>query len=528
MAVGQPKITNYEMKFSFQPKQRDLWNLVSGGKKTRIGYGGSRGGSKSKGGRDVMLKRRIELPKTAGLIIRRTFPQLHANHVVPLFMDFPELRPYYNKQEKVLTLPNGSILFFGHAEHVDDIYNYRGWEFLDILVEEATDFEEEQIVFLTTINRHTGDTKANPVTIYTMNPGGIGHFLMKRWFIDKDYTQEEKPYKDKFAFIQAYAWDNIEWVRPQLIIDGYTPKQYYKEWTDDDRRKYFLEHSDYGKNLNALPEDKRKAELFGDWNVYSGVFFTEYRREYHIIPDTKPKENYTIAGAIDYGRDFALEIGFKDYMGNVIIFSELAFEHETPKSSAYKVAEFLKTLNLGRFLILCDTNMASSVEYHGADKAPIEIFREVFREVLGMNAPVLDVVSKKSPDKRDYRKVCNEVFKDYLHWERNPNWKEGSDEPELKVKPRLYICESVTELPISIQSLQHKKDGDGLDFDPKIGKDHAYDAAKYLLMFLRDPYKETPKPKPKSEREMIEGIFERVQQESLKALRTKKRKFELA
>jgi hypothetical protein len=510
MPVGVPK-KGLNIKFSFQPKQRQLWSYAESGKYTKLGYGGSRGGAKSKGGRDTILRFALQYPGTTQLIIRRTFPQLHANHVVPMFMEYPDLRQFYNKQEKILTIPNSSMIFFGHAEHTDDIYNYRGWEFVRILMEEATDFEEEQIVFLTTINRYVGEHKTTPLTIYTMNPGGTSHQYFKRLFIDQDYLPNEEP--EKHAFIQAYAWDNVEWVRPQLMKDGYTVGDYYKVWNDEQRQAYFLKYSEYGRSLMALPEDRRKAELFGDWYVYAGQFFTEPRREYHVIPYKRPEREYTVAGAIDYGRNFALEIGYRDYLGNVVVFEELVLDHENPPKSARKVAEFLKEKDLGKFVILCDTNMASSVEYHGAEKAPIEVFREILSEELGADAPVLVVVSKKSPDKRDYRKVCNEVVKDYLHWELNPDWKEGdSIHEKFKIRPRVFFCENVKHLWADIPTLQHRKDGDGLDFDDKIGRDDTYDAFKYLLMYLRSPIHKVERYVPKTEREKVEEMFKKAQQ----------------
>lgn len=38
-----------------------------------------------------------------------------------------------------------------------------------------------------------------------------------------------------------------------------------------------------------LPEKERRAFLEGDWNVFDGQFFTEFREALHIVPPFIPK-----------------------------------------------------------------------------------------------------------------------------------------------------------------------------------------------------------------------------------------------
>jgi hypothetical protein len=46
----------------------------------------------------------------------------------------------------------------------------------------------------------------------------------------------------------------------------------------------------YYQLLQALPEKERRAFLEGDWNVFDGQFFTEFREDLHVIQPFIPKE----------------------------------------------------------------------------------------------------------------------------------------------------------------------------------------------------------------------------------------------
>src|SRR5215472_9213409 len=74
-----------EIEVFLQPKQSMLWDLWDNQKHTRLGFGGARGGSKSGFGRRCMLLRRLKYPKTTGLVLRRTYPELYKSHIVKLF-----------------------------------------------------------------------------------------------------------------------------------------------------------------------------------------------------------------------------------------------------------------------------------------------------------------------------------------------------------------------------------------------------------------------------------------------------------
>src|SRR6185312_8120786 len=131
----------------FQPKQWELYRLARDGRATTIGVGGARGGAKSGGARRVMLRRRVDFPKSVGMIFRRTYPELLDNHILPMWREFPQLEAGYNKGEKNLTLPNGSILMFLFCDDPPTTESFLGKEFQDIVVDQAEALTELELQY---------------------------------------------------------------------------------------------------------------------------------------------------------------------------------------------------------------------------------------------------------------------------------------------------------------------------------------------------------------------------------------------
>jgi len=270
---------SFELKVPLQPKQVELLRLVEESPATWIGYGGSRGGAKSHGVRAVMLLRRLKHPGTRGLIFRRTFEQLWKNHIQPLFDQYPFMREWYHTGHRELTLPNGSSIVFGYAEHPGDIYAFQGTEYMDIAVDEATHLTEAELQFLKTCNRWPGKMPNECKIILTCNPGNVGHAFIKRIFFDRDYHENES--SDDYAFLQAYGWDNIEWARAVLAEANLSDKDYYS-WSDEKRFRFFIEQTDYGRKLNRLPQAMRIGHLLGTWDRFAGQYFDIFDPAKHV------------------------------------------------------------------------------------------------------------------------------------------------------------------------------------------------------------------------------------------------------
>lgn len=255
-----------------------------------VGFGGSRGGGKSW---SVQAKSTILCMRFPGIrcaIIRRTFPELEANHIRVMKQRLlPTGLCKYNAQEKRLTFTNGSTIEFRFAQREDDLSKFQGQEWDVIFIDEATQWTEEELKIITACCR---GVNAFPKRIYyTCNPGGPGHQYIKRIFIDRNYRDGERP--DDYFFIQSKVTDN----------------------------KALLEKDpEYVHYLEALPPKLRKAWLDGDWDALSGAFFDEFRvgdeeaqrtREWtHVITPFMPPPSWRIYRSYDWGYSKPFSVGW--------------------------------------------------------------------------------------------------------------------------------------------------------------------------------------------------------------------------
>ena len=347
------------LEVELQPKQSELLKELFEGTHTRIMFGSANGGGKSAGIRRINLVlclRKKQFPVKT-LIFRRKSNDLLENHIIPFFTDFPQLEKFFNKTERMIYWPDGSTTKFGSSDIENDIYDFEGKEYDYILIDEATHSTQMMIEFLASRNR-SGHYKAK--MIFTTIPGGVSHSYLKRLFITKRYEEYESP--DDYVYIPARVWDNVFWSENALREHGYTVSQYYYEWNDEKRKDFTLKYSDYAHQLLHLPEAKRKARLFGDWDVIEGNFFDMWASDIHVV---KPKDylfygellDFNVAGGLDYGNTTAMEWLARDYNGNYLIFDELHFEKINRTRKIEATLEFINHRGLSKKMIICDTNM---------------------------------------------------------------------------------------------------------------------------------------------------------------------------
>lgn len=471
--------------FDFQPVQATLYDMYEHGKATKIGFGGSRGGCKSISSDILMLIRRYKYPGTNGLFVMKVYSDMYDIHILPLFLRYPELAKSFNKQDMILRLPNsgGSYIRFLSGDSLSTFQQRKGREFADVMIDQSELFTQEELEFLSTINRST-NLSITPKMLFCFNPGNIGHAYHKRIFFDKIYEKNENA--GDYDFLQTYGWDNAYWSQKQLIEDGLTIEDYHK-WDSETRFNYFIKRSDYGKILDRLPENKRKAELLGSMEVFEGMFFSDFRYNAHVI-DYEFKPEFKTIGGLDYGNETVLEVLQMDYEGRVVCAYECdVTDCESPSERANIIADFLLERGLKRLHIIYDTDMEiSQLSNIGVDRTPIQIFRHVFQQRMGMDAPAMTVVNKTSLDShKGYRQVCNEAVKEYLHINNNG-------------QPKLFFSNKIKKLVKEMTEtiIYDPKDPAGLDYLNKGGnKPHAFDGFKYAFMSLYKPVKKVvPQP----------------------------------
>lgn len=454
-----------EITLELQPKQKRLVDTVE--RYPIVFFGGAKGGGKSKGLQLLMLLRRFKYPNSTGAIFRKTYPELEANHIRPLFQAFPELRQYYHESKKILTLPNGSELQFCHCKNEADIGLYQGREFHDLAIDEAGQWTEAMFRTLLGSNR-SARPEIQVRCILTGNPGGIGHGWLKRIFIERRFNERERA--EDYAFIQALVDDNA------ALIDN---------------------DPDYVRRLESEPNEVlRRAYRFGDWNIFAGQFFQEVTKDVHFIKPFDIPPHWNRFGAYDYGFNHPAMFGWfaNDEDGNTYLYRELAASQTRVDLFAKALNDFPDTTLL--YPIIAGHDCWTQKSTLRDDALPPTIAEQFQTHGIYLKKAITDRIQGAAQ------------VRDYLAWQKRPN-----------NKPRFFIFDTC---PITFDALSrmiHDPDRvedvlkvDASDGDPMSGDD-AYDMVRYGLMSrpsITDRLKTIhPIGSPGWHKEQTEGIWDR-------------------
>ena len=298
------------------PKQEQFLRSL----RRRVCYGGARGGGKSWVVRAKATLLALNYPGIKIIILRRTYADLWQNHVLELRKLLEPDIATYRDSEKAMVFPNGSRIRFGYCAAEADVLQYQGQEYDIMFLDEATQFTEYMYNCLVASNRGANEF---PHRMYlTCNPGGVGHAWVKRLFIDKDYTEAENP--DDYEFIPAKVYDN------KVLVD---------------------KDPEYVRMLETLPEDMRRAWLDGDWNVFAGQYFREWRDDIHIIDPIEIPGWWRRYFAMDYGLDMLAGYWIAvDGEGQAYVYREVYQSGLIASEAAQKIKELTCGENIDQWL----------------------------------------------------------------------------------------------------------------------------------------------------------------------------------
>lgn len=267
-------------------------------------YGGAAGGGKS----DALVieaTRQVHIPHYKGLILRKTYPQLTELIEKSLryySVAFPKAR--YNASEHTWHFPSGAKVVFGSMQHSKDKLNYQGKAYDFIAFDELTHFTYDEYIYLSSRNRANGPGTRVYIRS-TANPGGIGHSWVKERFITAG-----EPMKTMWETVKIEHDGKIEKRHRSRI---FVPSSVFDN-------KILLENDpNYLTRLASMPEAERKALLYGDWDSYSGQFFSEWRnnpdhyidRQWtHVIDPFEIPSDWVIYRSFDFGYHRPFSVGY--------------------------------------------------------------------------------------------------------------------------------------------------------------------------------------------------------------------------
>ncbi len=297
-----------ELRLKISPRQHQFISATA----DEVLFGGAAGGGKSYGQIIDALRFALKYEGSQQLILRRTFPELDKSLIRTALSIYPRGIYKYNSSSHILTFTTGSIIDFGYCDSENDVYKYQSAQYDVIRFDELTHFTEQMYIYL--MSRVRGANGFPKQVKSSTNPGGVGHSWVKERFIDigaPDTLHTTKA--GTRIFIPSKVQDN------HFLLSA---------------------DPDYIKRLENLSENDKKALLYGDWDIFDGQYFTEWKREKHVIKPFEIPQNWRRYFAMDYGLDMLAGYWIAvDESGRAYVYREVYESNLIISDAAKKIRE---------------------------------------------------------------------------------------------------------------------------------------------------------------------------------------------
>jgi phage terminase large subunit len=272
----------------------------------KLGAGGARGPGKSHGVfAQVAIDDCQRVPNLKFLFLRQTGKAAQESFedlIARVLMG----KVGYDYKQSTLRFPNGSRIMLGGFYNEKDIDQYIGIEYDGIAIEELNQLTDKKIDKLLGSMRTSKDNW-RPRLYASFNPGGIGHQFVKDTFV--------KPFRNREEFDTRY------------VPSTYKQNPYLNK-----------EYIDY---LQKLKGALGVAWREGDFDIFEGQYFAEYRYEIHVCePFTLPREwpRY-ICGDYGYAKPSAVYWYAVNQDEQIFVYRELYQTNLTYGQLAKKIVE---------------------------------------------------------------------------------------------------------------------------------------------------------------------------------------------
>ena len=211
-------------------------------------------------------------------VFRRSFDEL-AESIMPVLesVGYGEaLGARWNKNDRELRFPNGSVVRYRYLENLEDASRRQGGGYQKLSIDERTQIVPGGVDRLSERLRTRIGSGIPVLGIRsTSNPGGADHGGVKeRYIVATNYG--ERVYTDDHGqtvrFIPATVDDN-----PHVNVE-------------------------YKLQLDSIPDPQRRAAMrHGSWDSFSGQVFSEWNRDRHIVTPWLLPAMWDRTMAVDWG-----------------------------------------------------------------------------------------------------------------------------------------------------------------------------------------------------------------------------------
>lgn len=404
-------------------------------------YGGAAGGSKST---SLLMYALRACSRYAGLQafwFRRSFPELEQSvlRMLARYGYAKSLGARYNGSTHELKFANGSILTFGHAKNRAEATALLSAEINLLIIDERTTMPPDVVDLLYSRVR-SGVPGVPCLGIRSAtNPGGIGHSRVKADYVEAtNHGQREIIDQSgrRRIFIQAKVTDT-----PQL-------------------------GEEYRLNLAGLGEKLQKAYLDGDWDVFAGQMFGEWRYARHVLDPITLPASWKRYNGIDWGftAPWCVLWAAVDEDGRVWIYREL-YQTQVGEGDQAK-------------MILAAESDDEIVLSRWADDA--------MWATRGDAKPISQVYAENGVHLTEAGKGAGSRIAGWQRW--HSYLAEGPACPHHRAQgwetcPMVHVFSTVDNLIRTLPALPHATVGNPEDADIN-AEDHAPDAGRYLFINL--------------------------------------------
>ena len=415
-------------------------------------FGGALGGGKSFAS---ILDAYISGQKLKGLVIglfRRTLNELTNTLIREALETYPNGSYRFREVKRRMTLLNGSELRFNFIDTDKDLMQYQGQEFDMIIMDEACNFTEYQLVRIKERLRSSKKGVRTKIR-YLTNPIGVGKGYLKRRFIDgkepfKIYISEEtkglpKEQQRTLCYIPARLTDNIH---------------------------LYKNDPSYLNSLKELPSDIYEAMVNGSWDSKVGTFFPQFDYQKHTILAYNPSNKDQIFLSMDWGtnKPFAVYWAAMTPSNHIIIYRE--YYGSSGKSD--------EGINMTAKQVANEVKERSKYDYESGLQYKYMVLDSACWNRVGYGKTIYEIMQENLsfPIIRSHKDRVN-------GWENMKSWLEydGNDHifNHYYRKPWMQITRSCTYLIKQAQDAIYSDTRQG-DMNDKM-ENHGVESIQYLL-----------------------------------------------
>lgn len=379
--------------------------------------------------------------------------------------------------------PTGEELMFRQMKTEDDYNNYHGHEYPFIGWNELTKQPNPKLYeAMFSCNRSSfipkEEQKPIPLEVFsTTNPYGPGHNWVKRWFIDP--APRGVPQRREISVFNPQTGIRETIVKHRVAIFGS-----YKE------NKYLSPQ--YVAELESITdENKKKAWLWGDWDIVAGGALDDVWSDSCKVPRFKVPKSWMVTRSFDWGSTHPFSVGWWAVANGEEAELPDGRIFCPPRGSLIRISEWYGSNDIGtnEGLKMPAPDIARGIKEHEQ-----QLMDQGWIERRVMPGPADNQIF--SSNRSDHDTIAEEMLREGIEWERSDKspgsringlelmrsrlLESKKDYPE---KPALYFMDNCAATFALLPTLpRDPKKPDDVDTE---AEDHLYDEVRYMVLHVK-------------------------------------------